>query len=670
MTNRMNPGCCCGGCDLFRADFDLFCVVNEIPTTAADWVSGIDSGLSSSIVRRLSIAPGRPGEGLVYFQTQGLAPVQANKQRFIPEYSYHPAAAAIRALPDFSLYYYRIVDGYDIDDGYYILTPTSLSGPLTEEAANPAGRLEPDWHNYWRNHFRLFDGDGEVWGVVDPLPFVLQPDQYLETRRQLPAEWFSIDFRRLVYRTWNDTAGNAAELSLRADEDVISRLRFERGEATPSGLQTLARMFDGDDEAKALVPGPSSLASNLAMPYWWIHRAVHWDVSPWTDGREWQNVVDEINLWFTFFFWQRSFDFAQQELANVRVNRTPAAARSLLRISIEGEPQRLGTIAAQKDAAPRVTTWPRIDSLDRPGARDVNPSCGDRRSNELVYPYGQVEWQIREFSIEGMVSPEQFQFGASGRAIEFRHRQPPQPAFVAVADVPAFRVGPSDSSFVWVDSSRVVTNYAFESYDLDLQISPSGIGNDVNPASNIRSITAQLYEHDEQNVRLRIELSVDYFATDLVDEPGEFELTGIPLAALNYSSGLSGGAIGTFTATAEEFVVDPGLSTPDLDVGWVRRSGFGDEFNTIHIERRLITMQWDVILPKWEGDDYPEVEVTGAGYAWPSPSDQHIRVLRRIGFDLETGTSPFAGEFTVTGELVPIDLASVKIRIGFDPPPP
>lgn len=663
MTNRMNPGCCCGGCDLFRADFDLYCVVNEIPTTAADWVPGIDSGLSSSVTRRLAIAPGRPGEGLIYFQTQGLAPVRANKQRFIPEYSYHPAAAAIRALPDFSLYYYRIVDGYDIDDGWYILTPTSLSGPLTKEFANPDARLE-EWPNYWRNHFRLMDGEGEVWGVVDPLPFVLQPDQYLESRRPLPAEWFSIDFRRLVYRTWKDAPGNAAELSLRADDEVISRLRFERGDATT------VRMFDGDTEAKSLVPGPASLFSNLAMPYWWIHRAGHWDVSPWVNGSEWPNVVDDINLMFTFAFWQRSLDFAKQELANVRVNRTAAAARSTLRISLDGEPQRLGTIAAQKDSAPRLTTWPRIDSLDRPGARDINPSCGDRRSNQLVYPYGQVEWKIREFSIEGMVSPDQFQLAAAGRSIVFRHRSPSHPAFVAVADVPAYQYGASD--FTWIDTSRVVANYTFESYDLDLQISPGEIG--IGDSVNIREITAQLYEHDAQHLRLRVEMSADYFGTDLTDEPGEFELAGVPLTAVSHASGLVGIVWGTFTATAEEFVDDPSLFdplNPELRRGWLRSSGLGQEFpNTLRIVRRPIAMQWDVILPKWEGDDYPEVEVTGAGYAWASPSDQQIRVLRRIAFDLESGTTPFAGEFTVTGELVPIDLASVKIRIGFDPPHP
>jgi len=688
MGDRLSH-CCCGGCDLFQTDFDLYYRVNTPPVTD-DWTN--ETQPRTTAARRYQILPGNPGDGMIYVQDwtslffNAVPPPRPNStQAYYPSFRSHPDPEPIRALPGFAStsYVYQIRDPDTGDTpGYYRLFPASRSGPLAGSALSVLENFrEPPWQTYWRDHWELFDAEGPVdLPAEDQVPFRLLPGQWLESRRMMPAAWWSLDCFRLLYGTWF-ASGQAIGIELARDAVPIAITAIE---STP--LDPLPPLTGSPIQSTTLDQGTHlslprlATARGLAVDrFWVVYRDDHFEFVPQINvavptpstphperdlvlgGWEWSQA-----LWDR----DRSLPVQQQQAVRTFAEIRPG------RIQIRGysgpdDGLKLGSIAAYRNRVPRLDTWPRQAPDDRPTARNLYPTCRDTRAQAVFYPYGHLDWQLQEFAVTGMDASALRQTTSVSSLTAYSHGEPDVPMLDASVEIPASRYDTNDPVVDNVTGRRP-RNLAVNSGDMPIVLQP-GFFIGAGPGQQTGRIEVRVTDEDAENVHVEITLRTGYRSSPGVTAAGPFDFVTEDLQVAD-AAGL-GSVPGIVTGYTQTFESDPTLNTdpfqdPLLDYGWLALNGKTEEpiRMLFALQRTGLVLVWSVVVPRWERNDFPTITVRGDQIDWDAqPVGPLIHVIRSMQFASEPTDltpAPFKANVRATGTAVEIDLSTLRITIG------
>jgi len=679
----LSLGCNCCGCDIFQCDFDLRYILPSIPADTSDWANIWDVvGVSPyGTARLIEISPGSPGEGLIFFQPlrNGLAGpaiadpfAAAGRQRSIPIYNSHPNVAAIQALPlGGSGFFYEIRDpNQPIEDGFYRLNSNGIAGPFSRN--NLGVVIEPPWTNYWRQHFTLHDASGEIDLPVDRFPFVLNPGEYLQSKKRMPAKWFGVKTIRAFHQSWA-SAPNDAETIVRFVNDSQTVVGIRNTLSLVDGVRRHVPLLEINSSASPITirsrgifnqtwPGPQENRRG----YWWLFRDEAVDVSETFNGTEFAEGFGGLSGVFA-----KTGSLVPTNERSLGVVNVPIDSQTTrLVVEVANHPQKLGTITAGKILATPLN--------DRP----INSKCNPRHVCPTVYPHSHVKWFVNELTIPGLDVgvPKSYASVECNRVCDL------EPFFDSRAQG-SYEL-PTQSSFGIIsrDATRSPRN-------LQLSFGPvaakAGLYLDAISDSARQVITGgkvKLFIDKPTptipKVRVRVWLELSYLSTFFA----ESEL-GVPKTwggvawrnpFFNPVTAQDRPRIQLQNNISSEYVIDATIPHPNPSegsFGWSILRGF--EFGLINANTRML-MYWEKLLDPWNGP-LPSVELLGTDHdfeaMFPESFEQsgrlflqsrYIKVLTSAQQTLTLNAEelPF---ITTTATFDEVDLSQVVLRIGPEP---
>ncbi len=669
--------CRCGACDIFRCDFDLRYILPTIPSDTSDWLNVWDvtsTGLDGT-ARLFEIAPGYPGEGLIFRQSLGSFGIPGEvfpkgRQRTIPVYQSHPDVAPFTAFPNFNIFgisfHYEIRNPVEsITPGFYRINSSGVAGPFGPP--NPVAVIEPPWPTYWRKHFTLHDadGDGEIDLPVDRFPFVLNPGEYLRSKRRMPKGWFAVNAIRAFHQSW--MMGDA-------DNEII--IRFANADSTIIGMrQTIVEMdwgglrntpiveLDSEDSAITVRPRDAGIASSAATNlgrrgYWWIFRDNTIDLSESFDGTESIDVFASS---------------AGSTIVTSGASLVPENERSRGVINVDPESETIGltkiilSVAIQSQKLGTITAG-RINGTPAESA-SINPECETRHICPIIYPHTHVKWILEELTIPGMIVPEAKTYISvqCNRVCDLHANPLDLP--IGSFEFPTYHFG---QGLYFFSPGRTAKNLISDTGEI-----PAGIGYSFNDGSplhrsggKIRVLIDQPVETAPQ-VRVRVWLDTQYpFSAILNENLGE------PIPWGGSWSNLLDNPLGYL---GRPLIVDNSdysfEAVPELESGGVEHGWLTIRGQVATVGNTLLMMYWERLVDRWDGP-LPPMTFTGQEFNFDSPFAMHAN-----SSDLTYTQSRYiavatSARQTISGYdgLVPlittdatfdtIDLADLVLRIG------
>lgn len=681
MGNQFTPGCCCG-CDIFRCDFDLRYVLPTIPVDTSDWANLWDvvGIFPYGTARLFEISPGSPGEGLIFFQAlrNGMAgpaiadPVTATgTQRKIPVYSAHPDPAPIQALPIGNVsFFYEIRNPVDpITPGFYRINTNGIAGPFIR--SNLGVVLEPPWTNYWRKHFTLHDANGEIDLPVDRFPFVLNPGEYLKSKKRMPAKWFGVNTIRGFHQSWASAPIDAETMVRFVDNDSQTVVGMRNTLTVTDDIKRQVPVLEVDSAESPITIRPRGVFDQTwpgpqenRRGYWWLFRYGAVDVSETFNGSE---IAIGMNGLTSIAAGNGTLvPDNERSLAVVNVPIEPKPTR--LVVSVANHPQRLGTITAGKITATPVDEKP------------INEQCDPRHVCPVVYPHSHVKWFVNELTIPGLEvgQPKSYASVECNRVCDL------EPFFESRAAASYELPTQSGFGIISRDATRIPRNL-----DLAFGPVPARAGYDLDattPASQALRTGGKVSLFIDRpsgtlpKVRVRVWLELSYLSSFIPDaDLGSAMPWGSSMQwqnpFQNFRNIGSGPRINLTNNIASEYAVDSSLPHPNPSegsYGWsVMR---GNEWGLINVHTKFL-MHWERLLDPWNGR-LPPIQLTGADFdfdaQFPESFEQsgrmHLqpRIIKVLTSAQQTLTfnaelSPF---ITTAATFEEIDLAGVVLRIG------
>lgn len=669
MGNRCTPGCCCGKCEIFQCDFDLYYKLPTIPTDVSDW-NWEDTRTSE--MRKFEILPGNPGEGLVFRQGTGSLPVfPSGKQARVPTFTEHPDIAAIQSLPNFGVlgtgaYWYRISAETDsVVPGYYRLDSV-LSGPFPTSVAP----IEPRWDNYWRNHFEVWNSGGIVEIPVDRFPFHLNAGEFVLSKRKLPNKWFAVSFNRALHWDWTlDVEATVAMRLVDDSQDTLVGIRRELLDL--SGTRRIKSYVERSGATLPIDVLPFNLY-NVSTPnpfgfnagYWFIVRDDHIDYSLAIDGIEDDPPYGDVLALRSGMFSSSTGDDFSYGAINTKLTEDGSAfPRSKIMLRASKDNCKLGSISAHQIAAPRLTTWPTTEGDGRGNVININPDCTPRPTCPVIYPYQHLKWRLKQLTLDGLDVPTVADTGVYECLRDFRLAATPYEVPPAYIEIPAYEHG---AGVIYFDYDRIPRNFSWPV----TTYAPAIVGG-MGLSTIGGRVSVYVSEGAAGFARLRVWLAFIYLTTTYDVVSGIFSNTGM----LEHHGIVFPGFIGP-----DAYVPDGSLppfydvtGTPYGSRGWLHYDGTGNLPGVL--VGQTAYMFWDREIQKWEGDDFPTITLDGTGYDFSAPvppsltsspvtQPQTIRLVTSFGVTAGTPSGPTFGTYTVSGTTVDLDLASIVLRIG------